>query len=207
MKAQHYIARLAGSRKWTDMLKASPFALELSKLLFDNMHKISVIEWEIYISVEERDKGFEFDDEFKLDIFKAVFDERDGHQSDGLDYRIGRKKENLSKNNLIVKPKEEKMKNKSSVQISALPLASADKMEFIKAANSSFERVFESIEPENPELVRKMWDAEKYIDEDVLTPDRLPIDRDYALSMIDAFMFGYVMELAVEADSQAEDLN
>ncbi len=189
------------------MLKASPFALELSKLLFDNMHKISVIEWEIYISVEERDKGFEFDDEFKLDIFKAVFDERDGHQSDGLDYRIGRKKENLSKNNLIVKPKEEKMKNKSSVQISALPLASADKMEFIKAANSSFERVFESIEPENPELVRKMWDAEKYIDEDVLTPDRLPIDRDYALSMIDAFMFGYVMELAVEADSQAEDLN
>lgn len=207
MNAQHYIAQLAGFRKWTDMLEVSPSALELSKLLFDNMHKISVVEWDIYISGEEHDKGFQFDDEFKLDIFKAVFDEVDGHQSDGIDYRLGRKKENLSNENHIVNPKEKKMKNKTTVQISTLPLASADRTEFIKTANLSFERVFDRIEPEHPELVRKMWDAEKYIDEDVLTPDRLPIERDYALSMINAFMVGYVIQLAVEADNQAGHLN
>ncbi len=207
MNAQHYIAQLAGFRKWTDMLKASPSALELSKLLFDNMHKVSVIEWDIYISSEEREKGFLFDDEFKLDIFKAVFDQVDGHQSDGVDYLLGRKKENLSNENQIIKPRKKKMKNKSTVQISALPLVGADRMEFIRTANSSFERVIDRIEPENPELARKMWDAEKYIDENVLTPDRLPIDRDYALSMIDAFMVGYVIQLAVEADKQAASPN
>jgi hypothetical protein len=201
MKSQHYIAQLAGFKKWTDMLKASPSALALSKLLFDNMHKISVDEWDIYISGEEHDKGFEFDDEFKLEIFKVVFADVDGHQKDGKDYRLGRK-EYLSKENEIVKHKKRKMKNKNTVQISALPLVAADRSEFIKTANSSFESVIERIEPENPELVRKMWDAEKYIDEDVLTPDRLPIDRDYALSLIDAFMAGYVIQLAAEADNQ-----
>lgn len=72
--------------------------LALSKLLFDNMHKVSVDEWDIYISgEEEHDKGFQFDDEFKLEIFKVVFAEVDGHQSDGIDYRLGRNNENLSK--------------------------------------------------------------------------------------------------------------
>jgi hypothetical protein len=99
------------------------------------------------------------------------------------------------------------MKNKTTVLISALPLVSAERIEFIKTANLSFERVFDRIESENPELVRKMWDAEKYIDEDVLTPDRLPIDHDYALSMIDAFMVGHVIQLAVEADNQTGHLN
>ncbi|WP_316777853.1 hypothetical protein [Pedobacter antarcticus] len=198
MNAQHYIARLAGFGKWTEILKASPSALELSKLLFDNMHKVSVMEWEIYISGEESKYGGPFGDEFKLDIFKTVFDREDGHQSDGIDYRLVRKNEKLTTENQIVKSK----KMKTTVQIVALPLDEADRMEFIRTANSSFERVFERIEPENPELVRKMWNAEKFIDEDVLTPDRLPIDRDYALSMIDAFMVGYVIQLAAEADNQ-----
>lgn len=206
MKSQHYIAQLAGFKKWTDMLKASPSALALSKLLFDNMHKVSVDEWDIYISGEEHDKGFQFDDEFKLEIFKVVFDNVDGHQSDGIDYRLGRK-ENPSKGNEIVKHKKKKMKNKTTVQISALPLIAADRMEFIKTANSSFERVIERIDPENPELVRKMWNAGKFIDEEVLTPDKLPIDRDYALSLIDAFMVGYVIQLATEADNHVGQVN
>lgn len=206
MKSQHYIAQLAGFRKWTDMLKASPSALELSKLMFDNMHKVSVDEWDIYISSEEHDKGYQFDDEFKLEIFKVVFADVDGHQSDGIDYRLGRK-ENPLKENEIVKNKKKKMKNKNTVQISALPLVAADRTEFIRTANSSFESVLGTIEPENPELVRKMWDAEKYIDEEVLTSDKLPIDRDYALSLVDAFMAGYVIQLAVEADAQAGQVN
>lgn len=41
-------------------------------------------------------------------------------------------------------PKKKKMKNKP-----------------IKTANSSFERAVERIEPENPDLVSKMWDADR----------------------------------------------
>lgn len=207
MKAQHYIAQLAGFRKWTDMLKASPSALELSKLLFDNMHKVSVIEWDIYISREEHEKDFLFDDEFKLDIFKAVFDEVEGHQSDAIDYRLGRKKENLSNGNQIIKSKKKKMKNKTSVQIFALPLAGLDRIEFIETANSVFEKVLDRVEPKHPHLVIKLWDAEKYIDEILLKPDMLPIDRDYALSLIGALLVHHVIELAGEADKHAIHLN
>lgn len=196
MNAQHYIAKLAGFTKWTEMLKASPSTLELSKLLFDNMHKISVIEWDIYISGEENEKGFLFDDEFKLDIFKAVFDEVDGHQSDGYDYRLVKNKK-LSNEKNIIKPK----KNKISVQISALPLSESDRKEFIEIANKKFENILETIEPTHPELVRKLWNPGKYIDE-VLKPDMLPIDRDYALSLIDAFLIHNVIDLATETDKE-----
>lgn len=118
MNAQHIISKLGGFEKWTRMLKASPSALELSRLLFDNMHKISIEEWDIYISGEEDDKGFQFDDEFKLDIFKAVFADVDDHQSDGMDYRLRQKEEILaikepSTASQINKPK----KMKTPVQI------------------------------------------------------------------------------------------
>src|SRR5690606_31420955 len=171
-------------------------------------HKISVDEWDIYISGEQRENGFLYDDELKLDIFKAVFDEVEGHQTDGMDYRL-RQKEKIpaikepSTTSQINKPK----KMKTPVQITTLPLSGADRTEFIETANVAFERVFERIEPDNPGLVRKMWDAEKYIDEELLTLDKLPIDRDYALSNVDAFMVGYVIQLAVEADNQAGQFN
>ncbi|WP_017259522.1 hypothetical protein [Pedobacter arcticus] len=207
MNAQHIIAKLGGFQKWTDMLKASQPAMELAKLLFDNMHKITNEEWDYYILDVESENNITLDDEDKLDIFKTVFADVDGHQSDGYDYRLGIKKENLSEENQTVKPKRKKVKNKTTVMISALPLASADRLEFTRTANSSFERVFDRIEPENPELVREMWDAEKYIYEDVLRPDTLPIHRDYALSIVDAFMVGYVIQLAVEADDQAANCN
>jgi hypothetical protein len=201
MNAQHYIAKLAGFTRWTEMLKASPSAQELSKLLFDNMHKISVIEWDIYISGEEDEKGFLFDDEFKLDIFKAVFDEVDGHQSDGYDYRLVRNKK-LSNEKHIINPK----KNKISVQISALPLSESDRKEFIEIANKKFENILETIEPTHPELVRKLWNPGQYIDE-VLKPDMLPIDRDYALSLIEAFLIHNVIDLATETDKQGFKLH
>ncbi|MHB1178103.1 MAG: hypothetical protein ACYCZO_07195 [Daejeonella sp.] len=202
MNAQHYIAQLAGFRKWTDMLKASPSALELSKLLFDNMHKISVMEWDIYISGEERDKGFQFDDDFKLDIFKVVFAEVNGHQSDGIDYRLGREKEHLSKDNQIIKPKKKKI----TVQISALPLVGTDRNAAIKVANEKFEDLLQMMEPRHPRLMRKLWNPEQYIDK-VLKPDNLPIDRDYALSLIEAFLVHHFMELDTEADKLGVNLN
>lgn len=201
MNAQHIIAKLAGFEKWTVMLNASPAALGLAKLLFDNMHKIRNEEWEYYISGVENENDLILDDESKLDIFKTVFADVDGHQSDGYDYRLVKNEKPLNENQ-IIKPR----KKKTTSQISVLPLAGADRMEFIKAANASLENVLNTIEPKHPQLIRKLWDAEKYINE-VLKPNMLPIDRDYALSMIEAFSVPHVIELAIEADNKALHLN
>jgi len=49
MNALHIITRLCGFRKLEELTQASPAGQELAKLLFDNMHKISIGEWEIYL--------------------------------------------------------------------------------------------------------------------------------------------------------------
>lgn len=194
MNAQHIIAKLVGFEKWTEMLKASPSALELSKLLFDNMHKIRNEEWEYYIIDIENKNDVIFDDEDKLAIFKKVFADVDGHQSNGYDYRLA-KNEKPSNENQIIKPKKKNMEKKTSLQISALPLIGADRKEFIKVANEKFEDIMRTIEPKHPELLRKLWNPEQYVDE-VIRPDMLPIDRDYALSMTEAFLVHHVIGLA-----------
>lgn len=201
MNAQHIIARLVGLEKWTMLLKASPEALELSKLLFDNMHKISIEEWDIYISGEEDEKGFLFDDEFKLDIFKEVFADVAGHQSGGYDYFLAKREKSSIKNQKI-KP----MEKKSTVKITTLPLAESDLKEFINVANKKLEDTLQSIEHAHPELIRKLWNPEQYMEE-VIKPDMLPIDRDYALSLVEAFLIHKVIELATEADEQDLNLN
>jgi len=201
MNAQHIIARLGGFEKWTVLLKANPEALELSKLLFDNMHKISIEEWDMYISGEEDEKGFLFDDEFKLDIFKAVFADVDGHQSYGYDYRLA-KREKSSVENQKTKP----MEKKSTIKITTLPLGGKDHKEFIETANKKFENTLQSIEHTHPELVLKLWNPEQYIEE-VIKTDMLPIDRDYALSLVEAFLIHKVIELATEVDEEGLNLN
>ncbi|MDF3076890.1 MAG: hypothetical protein K0S09_779 [Sphingobacteriaceae bacterium] len=90
MKAQHLIAKLAGYYKWTDLSKASTEELELAKLLFDNMHKISAEDWEFYILGAERDNNTTFDAETKLEIFTQVFAEVDEHENPFGDYRLNR---------------------------------------------------------------------------------------------------------------------
>lgn len=193
--AQHVIAKLCGLDKWTDLLKASPAKIELSTLLFTNMDRLEVRDWDQYVLDIETENKVMLDDEFKLQIFKEGFLNR---QQDIYydDYRLIKDDEKIE-----WKPRDP-VSNVITEKISSLPLNKDDREEFIKAANQSFERVFSRIEYDNPELTRSLWDAEKYIDEDILTPDRLPIDRDYALSMIDAFMGGYVIQLAAEADNQ-----
>lgn len=71
-------------------------------------------------------------------------------------------------------------------------------------ANQAFERIIEHIEPDNPELTRSLWYAEHYIDEELLSPDVLPIDRDSLLSLIESFLVDYVIRLAAQADDQTE---
>ena len=88
MKAQHFIAQLVGFRKWADLLNASKEEKELAKLLFDNQDKVSAEDWEMYIMGNERDNNITFDPESRLEIFKLVFENVEGHQSTFPDYRL-----------------------------------------------------------------------------------------------------------------------
>ncbi|MFD1258548.1 hypothetical protein ACFQ3S_17205 [Mucilaginibacter terrae] len=195
MKAQHVIAQLVGFSKWTEMLDASPIELELAKLLFDNMHKISAEEWHYYIRDLEITNNEIYDAEWRLGIFKQVFAEAEDHQTIYADYRLSATIE------LDLESEEvSEAADTTTGKIASLPLSGQDRLEFVEVANIVFKRIFERIEPENPEIVRKLWNPEFYIDNDLLSEDMLPIDRDYALSLIDAFLVGHVIQLAAEAD-------
>ena len=86
------------------------------------------------------------------------------------------------------------------IQITALPLSPEDRTEFIELANDTFDMVLDRIEAENPAATRKLWDAEYYVDNLLLKEDMLPIERNYALSLIEAFLVHHVIDLAHEAD-------
>ncbi|MFW0717388.1 hypothetical protein [Pedobacter sp. N23S346] len=200
MNAQHIIAKLGGFTKWTEMSKASPSRLELSKLLYDNMDRVSVRDWQDYIlGVETGNKTI--DDEFRLEIFIRIFleGEQDIYYED---YRLLPSEEPI-----IEKKQIDRLESKPIAKISSLPLNKDDRKEFITAADNAFERIIEHIEPEHPELTRSLWDAEHFIDKELLSSDMLPIDRDYALSLVDSFLVQYVIGLAVKADDQAVHLN
>lgn len=191
MNAQHIIAKMAGFIKWTQMEKASGWALELGKLLFDNMHKIRPEDWEYYIRDVENQNGVLFTDEGKFDIFKQVFADVDGHETTGWDYRLFRDVEPSTK---VKKIKLRKKKKKKAVEITTLPMKGIRLKKFIEAANWKFEDLMETMEPEHPETIRKLWNPEVYINQ-VITPDKLPIDRNYALSLVEAFLIHHFIDL------------
>lgn len=84
---------------------------------------------------------------------------------------------------------------KRSGKITSLPLDAEDRAEFIETANRAFETVLHRMEPENPQAIRKLWDAGYYVDHHLIGDGMLPISRDYALSLIDSFLVHYVLEL------------
>lgn len=88
----------------------------------------------------------------------------------------------------------------SHATITSLPLSGDERAEFIRTANHVFESVIERIEPNNLEMTRSLWDAGHYIDHHLLHEGMLPISRNYALSLVDAFLVHHVIDLAVEAD-------
>jgi hypothetical protein len=135
-----------------------------------------------------------FNPEARLAIFKEVVLtwEADNPQ----DYRV------ISVQRDYNAPLPSVEKTSSAPHIMSLPLSKADRAEFIKTANSVFETVMWRMEPRNPELTRKLWNVEEYVD-DLLTKDMLPISKDYALSLIDAFLVHHVLGLAVKADQMA----
>lgn len=96
---------------------------------------------------------------------------------------------------------------KNGYQIKTLPVAAEYRKDAIDLANNTFEMVMRRIEPDNPEETLAPWDAAEYIDHRHLNADVLPIDNEYALSLIEAFLVYHVVDLAVQADRMATKCN
>ena len=90
-----------------------------------------------------------------------------------------------------------------ATKITSLPVSPVDRTEAIEIANHTFERVLDRIEPDNPIETRALWDAEDYVDNRWLDEGMLPINRDYALSLIEAFLVHHVIDLANEAEKRS----
>lgn len=89
MKVQHLFATIIiGFKSWSDLINAPEIELELAKALFDNQHKISLDEWGMYIARLENENKISLDAEEKLEIFKKVFADVDGHRSSSLSYKL-----------------------------------------------------------------------------------------------------------------------
>ncbi len=104
---------------------------------------------------------------------------------------------------LIREYEKQKSRPTSGGVIENLPFDEDYRKEAIELANATFERVIRRIEPDNPKTTRELWDAAEYIDNHHLSADMLPIDREYALSLIEAFLVHYVIDLAVKADNKS----
>lgn len=198
MKAQHLLATMLGFKKWPDLLNASEVELELAKLRFDNQGRISLDEWEEGVAEIEAEHNITIDAQGRLDYFKHGLCVPGGHGFFDKDYRLSPDQRRTYNELPRQAPKAD-----PGPQIASLPLSKADRAEFIETARRVFESVMERIEPRNPELTRKLWDAEDYIDT-LLTEDMLPISKDYALSLIDAFLVHHVIDLADQADKTAK---
>lgn len=100
MNAQHIIAKLCGLRKWTDFSNASPAKIELSTLLYTNMDRLEVRDWDQYVLDVETSNNIKLDDEFKLQIFKEGFLE---WQQDVYydDYRLSKDEEQILNGSLL----------------------------------------------------------------------------------------------------------
>lgn len=192
MNAQHVIANLAGFRKWNDLIKVSEAAQELGKLIFDNRHKIRNEEWEIYIRRIEVENNVILDDDDKLDIFKTIFAEVDGHQADGYDYRLNFPIMFNDSNSIEHLKKRKKV---SKTHVTSLPIKGRMRSEFIRLANEKFDEILQTIDYKELDVLRQIWNTNEYIDNILFKEDMLPINKDYALSLIDAFLIHHVLEL------------
>ncbi len=90
MKAQHLFSKLLGYNNWSDLINASEAELELAKLIWDNQHKINLEDWKTYLFHTKSMNNNTFDDETKLEVFKKVFVEVEGHHTPFQDYRLAR---------------------------------------------------------------------------------------------------------------------
>jgi len=97
-----------------------------------------------------------------------------------------------------------KLRLRTGYQITSFPLEDTYRKEAIEIANRTFEMVMRRIGPDNPIETRGLWDAEEYVDHYHLSTNMLPIDSEYAHSLIESSLFHYVVDLAVQADHKAK---
>ena len=90
MKAQHLFSRMLGFNKWGDLINAPSAELELAKLVWDNQHKIGLEAWNMYIMRIEAENDVRLEPKERLEIFRSVFVEVDGHHNPFGDYRLKR---------------------------------------------------------------------------------------------------------------------
>lgn len=120
------------------------------------------------------------------------------------------KQEGYASWGLLIRDYKETQKPRSNVQprvgyqITSLPVDDAYLKEAIELANSTFEMVMRRIEPDNPVETRQLWDAAEYVEKHYLNSDMLPIDSEYVLYLIEAFLVGHVIDLAVQADRKVD---
>lgn len=72
------------------MKLSKPEELELAHLLLDNQEKIDLEDWNMYIARIEYDNHTVLDPASKLEIFKKVFLEEEGHHSPFPPYKISK---------------------------------------------------------------------------------------------------------------------
>lgn len=215
MKAQHLLAQMLKFEKWQDLLDASNDELELAKLIWENRNRVSPLGWTyVVMEIEEQTgKNMSAGDQIQtlksaLDLDREAFDYT---EDEDPNYLLDERSKNECEKLYHERQKPEQVPNYTSVehsseQISTLPLSKENRAEFIKIANEVFESVILRIEPQNPEITRKLWYeknyAEDFIDNGLLKKDMLPITKDYAVSLIDAFLIPVVISLVADTDKE-----
>jgi hypothetical protein len=200
MSAQHLIAKMLRFNKWPDLINATKPELELARLKFINQNEIPLVEWEIQVASVEREHDMVFDPVDELDYYKHCLSHYDDSIIFDPPYLLEKSVEEMADDTSIEPPTV--FDTTTSVKITSLPLNELDRAEFIEVANEAFDRIVERMEPLNPDQTRKLWDAEDFVD-NLLNETMLPIDRDYALSLPEAFLVGHVAQLAAKADEIA----
>jgi len=99
---------------------------------------------------------------------------------------------------------EEAQRQELPKTITDLPLTGFLRKEAVSIAEEAFARALGRMEARHPRDARRTWDAGAYVDR-TLTPDMLPIDTDYALSLFEAFIVMDAVDAAVDTDADAED--
>lgn len=90
--------------------------------------------------------------------------------------------------------------------ITQLPVTDQLRVEFLSLANRTIVRVLERMEYPNPRAILDVWNPDTFVDGWLLQEHMLPIEQDYALSLVEAFMIHHALELLEIVESRPETI-